>query len=1348
MRNSLVCFLAAVVLLFAGCNSGSKPISITITSPTGAQALDLGQSFTISVTVNNDKLAKGATFTYSGVGSLGNITGTGATYTAPATGTGGTATITITSATDPTKSVTLTVTVTAPPSISNSSGTLAAGVEGTSYTANVTTSGGAGTLTYTVTGNLPPGLTLNSSTGAITGTPTGPNGTANFTVKVTDSSTASPQTSTKAFTITVNLPPAPSISTPTLPAGTEGTNYNQTIGVTGGLAPFTYSISAGALPAGLAINSSTGAITGSPTGPNGPANFTVKVTDSSNPVQSAAQTLSIVVNLPAPPHISTTSLPSDVEGTVYDQPVQATGFGTLTYSISAGTLPAGLHLNASTGHINGTPTGPSGASSFTVKVTDGSNPAQSTTQALSITINLPPAPVITTTSLPGVVEFAAYNQTVQATGYGTLNYSISAGALPAGLGINPATGAITGTPTGPNGTANFTVKVTDGSNPAQSTTQALSIAVSLPTAPSITTTSLPNATVGSNYTQTLALTGGHSPFTWSISAGTLPAGFAINTAGVITSASVPNTPGTTSFTVKVVDSSNPSQSATQTLSISIVTGPLQITSSSPLPNGAVSEPYPTTTLGASGGAPPYTWTISSGALPTGMNPLSASGQISGTPTVAGPVTFTAKVTDSSSASTTKAFTITVNPTLSITTSSLPAGNQGSAYTTTNLAATGGVTPYVWSITSGSLPTGMNALTSSGQISGTPTAAGTFNFTVQVVDADGAAKTANLSIVINPPAPLTITTTNSNLPAGTINVAYANTQLNATGGIQPYTWSITTGALPTGMNALSSSGQISGTPTATGTFNFTVKVTDSATPTANTNTASLSIVVNPADLCASATTGGEALLNGQYAFLLKGYDTGTGPGETQSEPVAVGGVITFNGTGSITAGTLDANTYSSLGISSQAITSGTYKVDNASHRACLNITTASGTQHYRATLNGISGGVASTGHMVDMDSFGPFTAGIIKKQNPAAFGTGASQVSGNYAFGVSSAQNSANGSGGFFAAVGVIDLSAGSVTGGAVDFNSAGQLDNNSLNATWPSSPVSILNNGTYSVSNTTGRGALTFTPNGSSNAATNVIYVVSATDVLILSADDQASNNHSFYAGELLQQSGAGSFSNVSVSGNFIGYTSGPQGAIKGGSRADILHVNVNNSTDTITATIQQNHAGTIKSQSGSGSYTVAPSGRMLITLTGKSGPDVVLYLVSSTEAFILDDGDGTNGDFGLLQAQTSTSISGTFSFGTIDPGDVLVSDTVGVVTIGASSVNGTTDTNATGNGGQVKTGNSFSGSLSVDSTGLGLIPSGCSITTAGSCNAIFYVVSPTKLVILDINPSPSTAPSVQLGEQ
>lgn len=269
---------------------------------------------------------------------------------------------------------------------------------------------------------------------------------------------------------------------------------------------------------------------------------------------------------PPVPTITTTSLPNGTVGTAYSQTVSATG-GTpaYTWSISAGSLPPPLTINASSGVISGTPT-TAGTYSFTVKVTDSNS--QTATQALSIVISSGTSgPTITTTSLPNGELTVAYSQTVAATG-GTTPYtwSISAGALPTSLTINSSSGLISGTPTA-SGTFSFTVKVTDTNS--LTATQALSIIIAA--APSITTASLGGGNVGTAYSQTVAATGGVTPYTWSISVGTLPAGLSIGSSTGTISGN-PTTTGTSNFTVQVKDTNNVIATKALSIVISAATG--------------------------------------------------------------------------------------------------------------------------------------------------------------------------------------------------------------------------------------------------------------------------------------------------------------------------------------------------------------------------------------------------------------------------------------------------------------------------------------------------------------------------------------------------------------------------------------------------------------------------------------------------------------------------------------------------------------------------------------------------------------------------------------------------------
>jgi Putative Ig domain len=182
------------------------------------------------------------------------------------------------------------------------------------------------------------------------------------------------------------------------------------------------------------------------------------------------------------------------------------------------------------------------------------------------------------------------------------------------------------------------------------------------------------------------------------------------------------------------------------------TTPLSVTTSS-LPQGVVNANY-NASLSAMGGATPYAWSLTSGTLPAGLT-LSREGLISGAPPASGNSNFTVTVTDSQHPPSvaTADLTISVNPALLVTTSSLPATSPNLFYSAT-LAASGGLPAYTWTITQGSLPAGLTLNATSGLISGTTTATGTSTFTVQVADNETppATATAALSITVGSPPP--------------------------------------------------------------------------------------------------------------------------------------------------------------------------------------------------------------------------------------------------------------------------------------------------------------------------------------------------------------------------------------------------------------------------------------------------------------------------------------------------------------------------------------------------------------------------------------------------------------------
>ena len=795
--------------------------------------------------------------------SAGLITGTPTTA--------GTAkfTVTVTDSDRATASQPLAITVSLPLTVTTSS--LPNATVGISYSQTLTATGGSGGNTWSIPfGTLPAGLELSAS-GTISGTPTAA-GTSSFYVTVTDNEN---RTATQLLGLTTTTLPPLTITTSSLPNGTVGTSYSQTLAATGGSGGYTWSIKSGALPAGLAL-SGPGAISGTPTAA-GTANFTVTVTDSGN--RTASQALGITVNYPTLT-ITTSSLPNGTVGTGYSQTLAATGgSGGYAWSIKSGALPAGLALSGS-GAIGGTPTA-AGTANFTVTVTDSGN--RTASQALGITINYPTL-TITTSSLPNATAGTNYSQTLAATGgSGGYTWSVSTGALPAGLTLAPG-GTISGIPAAA-GTASFTVQVKDSGSAVATRIFSLTVA---PATLIITTASLPGAEQSVSYAQTLSATGGTGTYTWSVSSGALPAGLSMDLTGRITG-TVSGT--TSSFTAQVLDSSG--TAAGKTFTIVVTPAPTFSSAQSTLAAGVIGGSY-NVVIAVSGGQAPYTFGVISGQLPPGLALNPGSGQISGTPGQVGSFTFVLQVRDAAGGQGQGTFAIVIGNALTITSAPvLPGASLSVAYQAT-LAATGGQPPYTWSATAGALPAGLT-FSANGQIAGTPTAAGSFQFTAAVTDARGGQASKAFTLAVAPA--LTISTA-PQLPSAVLGVSYTGT-LTASGGTPPYTWSVSAGAVPPGLTF--AAGLLTGTPSSAGTYNFTAVVTDSANLTAQK---AFTLVVAQGVQFTTAAQLPDANAGTPYSFTMQAAG-GSPPYSWQLTAGALPGGLSLNASSGVISGTPSA-----------------------------------------------------------------------------------------------------------------------------------------------------------------------------------------------------------------------------------------------------------------------------------------------------------------------------------------------------------------------------------------------------------------------------------------------------------
>ena len=616
---------------------------------------------------------------------------------------------------------------------------------------------------------------------------------------------------------------------------------------------------------------------------------------------------------------------------------------------------------------------------------------------------------------------------------------------------------------------------------------------------------------------------------------------------------------------------------------------------------------------------------------------------------------------------------------------------------------GGVT-FTWA----SSVTGVATIDSTGLATGV--SAGTTQITASARGVTSSADT----LTVSAPTVATITVSPSSPSIAVSATQQFTARAKDSGGNTINGVTFTWASSATGVATINSSGL------ATGVSAGTSQITASASGVTSAND-----TLTVTQQTGGCTPGGnEALLNGGYAFLLKGFD-GSG------NPALVIGALTFDGSGTITAGAMDMNLNSGVE-SNISISSGCYQI-GSDQRGLLVINTSSTstpTQGYRFSVGNMSAGVAFTGHMIDFDSTGPFTTGIMRKQSGGPFSK--SSANGTYAFGGAWLQNSA-----VCAApckwgiIGVISFDgSGNVTGGSEDFNQNGTVDGNPANTTWPASPITIDSGGTYNVS-ANGRATLALSFDGGAGTSDSVLYLVSSSEAFFMSTGPQTTGTIS--AGSALLQSGA-PFTANPLSGTYIGYDSGTGST--GGGRTDLYLLGpLTSGNNALAGTQFRNDVGTFGSGSIAGStYAVSTTGRM--TVSGGGGHQPLLYLVSADQAFFLQSNLSVDSGFFELQSGgpfSNSSASGTYAFGDIGPENLSDGTQSGVLTFtpAMTSVGVTLDGNQSG--GSTTTGATFSFTYSIDSTGLGLSPQGCSLTvTPITCDGMLYIISPTKGVSMN----------------
>ncbi len=599
-----------------------------------------------------------------------------------------------------------------------------------------------------------------------------------------------------------------------------------------------------------------------------------------------------------------------------------------------------------------------------------------------------------------------------------------------------------------------------------------------------------------------------------------------------------------------------------------------------------------------------------------------------------------------------------------------------------------------------------------------TVTGKFTVTIQATSIAIPAEVNKITITVVPPQTLKITT-KSPIAPGTQFVVYPNTQLQATGGVTPYAWSLANGTtLPTGLS-LAPDGIIGGTPTVTGTFKFSVEVTDSEVPPVTTPATSLSITITN-------------LLNGNYAFELSGFNA--------SGAIAIAGSFTADGNTGLTNGVEDFNS-TSAAPKNQTFT-GSF-VLQSNNTGTLTFSSLTGSPVFAFAIDS----TGSFGRIIEYDSSGIRASGQIKNRSVSSCAS--NTLSGEYAFGIKGQAIAS----GLSAAGPVVNVgSFGAIPpaqNGVPGTIGPGEADANTPQGiTTQDETVS----GTYLTNAQSTRCTMSLSEEiGTMNFS---VYPISSSEAFVVETDQVSTTEPYLTSGRLLAQSGypfqgvAGS--TFTIPGASVG---GLTGQFLSGNTyiPDLVLMSITGTgSPNYTISFIENQGGAIGQLPPNGlQFTTADSfGRVNSGLASPIAP--IFYVVGTNEAFCIGELIGQP-FFGLLEPQsgspfTASALNGNLVLGTGAPATAPVSDISGVVTLAntsatAGTITGSESISASGGNSTGAVTGTYSGLNS--STGAGAI----ALTAPSTLSGQFLVVSPTEIVVLTTTAGDTDPKLIFLGE-